>query len=259
LEKRFNEEAMNIDFNADMGESFGMYVMGHDEKIMQYITSANVACGFHAGDPTVMKKTVALAKQYKVQVGAHPGLPDRQGFGRRAMNLTLEEIYDDMVYQIGALKAFVEVAGLRLHHVKPHGSLYGMAMQREEVARAIAQAVLDVDKNLYLYIMKKGFAGPVAESLGLRVVYELYADLDYDGDGNLVITRHHDVRKPEDVAARVIRMVRERRVTTTKGNEIPIEGTSVCLHSDTANASDIVVTVRRELEKAGYPVAAPTL
>jgi UPF0271 protein len=253
------EEAMNIDFNADMGESFGMYVMGHDEKIMQYITSANVACGFHAGDPTVMKKTVALAKQYKVQVGAHPGLPDRQGFGRRAMNLTLEEIYDDMVYQIGALKAFVEAAGLRLHHVKPHGSLYGMAMQREEVARAIGQAVLDVDKNLYLYIMKKGFAGPVAESLGLRVVYELYADLDYDGDGNLVITRHHDVRKPEDVAARVIRMVRERKVMTTKGNEIPIEGTSVCLHSDTANASDIVVTVRRELEKAGYPVAAPTL
>jgi len=250
---------MNIDFNADMGESFGMYVMGHDEKIMQYITSANVACGFHAGDPTVMKKTVALAKQCKVQVGAHPGLPDRQGFGRRTMNLTLEEIYDDMVYQIGALKAFVEAAGLRLHHVKPHGSLYGMAMQREEVARAIGQAVLDVDKNLYLYIMKKGFAGPVAESLGLRVVYELYADLDYDGDGNLVITRHHDVRKPEDVAARVIRMVRERRVTTTKDNEIPIEGTSVCLHSDTANASDIVVTVRRELEKAGYPVAAPTL
>jgi UPF0271 protein len=259
LEKRFNEEAMNIDFNADMGESFGMYVMGHDEKIMQYITSANVACGFHAGDPTVMKKTVALAKQCKVQVGAHPGLPDRQGFGRRTMNLTLEEIYDDMVYQIGALKAFVEAAGLRLHHVKPHGSLYGMAMQREEVARAIGQAVLDVDKNLYLYIMKKGFAGPVAESLGLRVVYELYADLDYDGDGNLVITRHHDVRKPEDVAARVIRMVRERKVTTTKGTEIPIEGTSVCLHSDTANASDIVVTVRRELEKAGYPVAAPTL
>jgi len=250
---------MNIDFNADMGESFGMYVMGHDEKIMQYITSANVACGFHAGDPTVMKKTVALAKQCKVQVGAHPGLPDRQGFGRRTMNLTLEEIYDDMVYQIGALKAFVEAAGLRLHHVKPHGSLYGMAMQREEVARAIGQAVLDVDKNLYLYIMKKGFAGPVAESLGLRVVYELYADLDYDGDGNLVITRHHDVRKPEDVAARVIRMVRERKVTTTKGTEIPIEGTSVCLHSDTANASDIVVTVRRELEKAGYPVAAPTL
>jgi UPF0271 protein len=259
LEKRFNEEAMNIDFNADMGESFGMYVMGHDEKIMQYITSANVACGFHAGDPTVMKKTVALAKQCKVQVGAHPGLPDRQGFGRRTMNLTLEEIYDDMVYQIGALKAFVEAAGLRLHHVKPHGSLYGMAMQREEVARAIGQAVLDVDKNLYLYIMKKGFAGPVAESLGLRVVYELYADLDYDGDGNLVITRHHDVRKPEDVAARVIRMVRERKVTTTKGTEIPIEGTSVCLHSDTANASDIVVTVRRELEKAGYPVEAPTL
>jgi UPF0271 protein len=250
---------MNIDFNADMGESFGMYVMGNDEKFMKYITSANVACGFHAGDPTVMKKTVALAKQYGVQVGAHPGLPDLQGFGRRAMNLTMEEIHDDMVYQVGALRAFVEAAGLKLHHVKPHGSLYGMAMQREEVAKAICQAVLDVDKSLYLYIMKKGFAGPVAESMGLRVVYELYADLDYDGDGNLVITRHHDVRKPEEVAARVIRMVREGKVKTTKGTEIAIEGTSVCLHSDTANASDIVAAVRKELEKAGYPVVAPKL
>ncbi len=250
---------MNIDFNADMGESFGMYSMGDDEGFMKYITSANVACAFHAGDPTVMKKTVALAKKYGVLVGAHPGLPDIQGFGRREMNLSMEEIHDDMVYQVGALKAFTEAVGLRLHHVKPHGSLYGMAMRREEVAEAICQSLLDVDKDLYLYIMKKGVAGQVAERMGIRVVYELYADLDYDGEGNLVITRHHDIYKPEDIAARVIKMVKGGRVTTTEGTEIPIEGSSVCLHSDTANASDIVVEVHKELEKAGYTIAAPPL
>jgi UPF0271 protein len=250
---------MNIDFNADMGESFGMYGMGDDEGFMKYITSANVACAFHAGDPTVMKRTVALAKKYGVQVGAHPGLPDLQGFGRREMNLSMEEIHDDTVYQVGALKAFTEAAGLRLHHVKPHGSLYGMAMRREEVAEAVCQALLEVDRDLYLYIMKKGVAGQVAERMGIRVVYELYADLDYDGEGNLVITRHHAVREPSDIAARVIGMVKDGKVTTTEGTEISIEGTSVCLHSDTANASDIVVAVHKELEKAGYNIAAPAL
>jgi UPF0271 protein len=230
---------MNIDFNADMGESFGMYSMGNDEGFMKFITSANIACAFHAGDPTVMKKTVSLAKKYSVQVGAHPGLPDLQGFGRREINMSMEEIYADMVYQVGALKAFAEAEGLRLHHVKPHGSLYGMAMRREEVAKAICQALLDVDKGLYLY--------------------ELYADLDYDGDGNLVITRHHDIRDPEEVANRVIRMLEKGKVTTTAGNDIPIEGTSVCLHSDTQNASDIVEKIHKELKKSGYEVAAPAI
>lgn len=250
---------MNIDFNADMGESFGIYLMGNDERFMKYITSANVACGFHAGDPTVMKKTVDLAKQYGVQVGAHPGLPDRQGFGRREMNLTMEEIHDDMIYQIGALKAFVEAAGLKLHHVKPHGSLYGMAMRREEVARAICQAVLDVDRSLYLYIMKKGFAGPVAESMGLRVVYELYADLEYDGEGNLVITRHHKSYTPDEVAKRMTKMLQEKKVVTTENTEIAIEGNSVCMHSDTANAAEIAASVRKALEGSGYSISAPEL
>lgn len=250
---------MDIDFNADMGESFGMYVMGDDEGFMKYITSANVACGFHAGDPTVMKRTISLAKKYNVQVGAHPGLPDLQGFGRREMNMSMEEIHDDIVYQVGALKAFAEAAGISLHHLKPHGALYGMAMRREEVAEAICQALLDVDKKLYLYIMKKGVAGQVAERMGIRVVYELYADLDYDGEGNLVITRHHGVHKPEDIAAKVIKMVKDGMVTTTEGTEIPIEGSSVCLHSDTPNASNIVVEVHKELEKAGYTIAAPPL
>eukprot|EP00362_Geleiidae_sp_MMETSP1317_P001821 CAMPEP_0201282382 /NCGR_PEP_ID=MMETSP1317-20130820/5510_1 /ASSEMBLY_ACC=CAM_ASM_000770 /TAXON_ID=187299 /ORGANISM="Undescribed Undescribed, Strain Undescribed" /LENGTH=250 /DNA_ID=CAMNT_0047594881 /DNA_START=15 /DNA_END=767 /DNA_ORIENTATION=+ len=250
---------MKIDFNADMGESFGMYVMGNDEKFMEYITSANVACGFHAGDPTVMKKTVALARKYGVQIGAHPGLPDIQGFGRREINMSMEEIHDDMVYQIGALKAFVEAAGLRLHHVKPHGSLYGMSMRREEVAQAICDTIVDVDKELYLYHMKKGVVGDIAESKGLRVIYELYADLDYDGEGNLVITRQHDIYNPEDIAVKVIKMVRDGVVKTTQGTEIAIEGSSVCLHSDTSNASEIVVAVHDEFKKAGYDIVAPLL
>lgn len=250
---------MNIDFNADMGESFGMYVMGNDEGFMKYITSANVACGFHAGDPSVMRKTVGYAKANGVQVGAHPGLPDLQGFGRREMNLTVQEIYDLVLYQVGALGAFVEAAGMRLHHVKPHGSLYGMVHRREEAAKALCQAVLDLNKELYLYIMHKGAASQVAERMGVRTVYELYADLGYDDEGNLVITRHHDVHRPEDVAGRVVRMAKEGKVTSTTGKEIKIQGSSVCLHSDTANALEIAVAVHEALKKAGFIVAAPPL
>lgn len=250
---------MKIDLNADMGESFGMYTMGDDEGFMPYITSANIACGFHASDPTVMKRTVALAKKYGVAVGAHPGLPDLQGFGRREMKLTMEEIHDDIIYQVGALKAFAEAGGVRLHHVKPHGSLYGMTLRREDVAEAICMAIKEIDKNLYLYAMKKGVAGKIAEDMGLRVIYELYADLEYDGEGNLVITRQHGTHKPKDVAGRVLKMLGEGQVTTTEGSEISIEGSSVCLHSDTPGAEDIVKTLRTELENAGYELASPEL
>ena len=248
---------MKVDINVDMGESFGMYTMGNDEAFMPYITTANVACGFHAGDPTVMKKTVALARKYGVQVGAHPSLPDLQGFGRREMKLTMEEIHDDMVYQIGALKAFVEAEGGMLHHVKPHGSLYGMMSRSREVSKTICEAIVDIDRDLYLYTMKKGVAGEVAGEMGVRVVYEVFGDLGYDGEGNLVITRHHDAHQPEAVAARVLRMIRDRKVVTTTGAEIDIEGASVCLHSDSPGAVDLLKAVRRSLEGAGVEIAAP--
>ena len=208
---------MQIDLNADMGESFGMYKLGNDEEFMQYITAANVACGFHAGGPSVMKKTVGFARRYGVQVGAHPGLPDLQGFGRREMNLTPDEVYCDALYQIGALKAFVEASGLRLHHVKPHGSLYGMAHRREEIARAVCQALKDVDPKLYLYVMKKGVIGTVAQEMGIRTVFELYADLGYDAEGNLVITREHGAQDPAHVAQRVLKMVMDRKVIAESG------------------------------------------
>jgi len=250
---------VKIDLNADMGESFGMYPMGDDDAFMKYISSANVACGFHAGDSSVMRKTVGLARRDGVQVGAHPGLPDLQGFGRREMNLTAEEVYDIVVYQVGALKAFVEVAGMKLHHVKPHGSLYGMAHRREEMAQAVCRAVKDIDPRLYLYIMKKGLIGEVARTMDLRCVFELYADLGYDAQGNLVITRHHEVQTASEVAVRVVRMVKEGQVRTTNGGDIAIEGNSVCVHSDTPGSIEIVRAVRQGLEEAGFQVGSPIL
>jgi len=250
---------MNIDLNVDMGESFGMYTMGNDEAFMPFITSANVACGFHAGDPTVMRKTVDFAKKHGVQVGAHPGLPDMQGFGRRVIDMTMEELYCDLLYQIGAVKAFVDAAGMTLHHVKPHGKLYGMAHGREDVARTICEAICAVDKNLYLYCMQKGVLADIAASMGVRTIFEVYADLGYDGEGNLVITRQHDAHKPEDVLAKVLKMVRDKKVTTTDGTEIDIEGSSVCVHSDSPGAIDIITAVRAGLDDAGFTVVSPAL
>lgn len=250
---------MQIDLNADMGESFGMYKLGNDEEFMRYITAANVACGFHAGDSTVMRKTVGYAKEHGVQVGAHPGLPDLQGFGRREMNLTPDEIYCDIMYQVGALKSFVQAAGLRLHHVKPHGSLYGMVHRREEVARAVCQAVKDIDPAVFLYIMKKGVVAGVAQEMGIRTVLELYADLGYDSQGNLVITRHHGAHDPAHTAQRVLSMVKDGKVKADDGTEISIEGSSVCVHADTPGSLEIVEAVRRTLEDNGIVVAAPKI
>jgi UPF0271 protein len=248
-----------IDLNADMGESFGMYTLGHDEEFMKYITSANVACGFHAGDYSVMRRTVQLAKMFGVQVGAHPGLPDLQGFGRREMKITSEEVYDIVVYQVGALKAFTEATGMRLHHVKPHGSLYGMAHRMEEIARMICKAVKDIDAEMYLYVMKKGLIGPIAESMGLRTTYELYSDLEYGTEGNLIITRAHDAQEPNQVADRVKRMVIDKKVTAIDGTEIDIEGNSVCVHCDTPGAFDIVRAIRTAMEDAGCDLESPAL
>jgi len=248
---------MEIDLNADMGESYGMYKFGNDDQFMAYITSANVACGYHAGDPVVMKKTVSLAKKHGVKVGAHPGLPDLQGFGRREMNLTPEEIYTIVVYQVGALKGFTDAAGIPLHHVKPHGSLYGMAHRNENVAKAICQAVKDIDSQLLLYIMEKGVVGHIAKSNGIATVYELYSDLAYDDDGNLVITRVHEAHDPERVALRVKRMVLDKQVTSIDGKDISINGNSVCVHSDSPGALDIIKAVRLSLEKSDYKICAP--
>jgi UPF0271 protein len=168
-------------------------------------------------------------------------------------------VYDIVVYQTGALKSFTEAVGLRLHHVKPHGSLYGMAHRMEEVARAICRAVKDIDPDIYLYIMKKGVIASIAKEMGIKTVHELYSDLGYDAEGNLVITRAHDVHEPSDVASRVCRMVIDKKVTALDGSDLDIEGESVCVHCDTPGAFDIVKAVRDKLVEAGCELASPIL
>lgn len=248
---------MDIDLNVDMGESFGMYILGDDAGFMPLISSSNIACGFHAGDPCVMRRTVLLAKEHGTAVGAHPGLPDLQGFGRRTMDITMDELYCDLIYQIGALLGFLKAAGLPLHHVKPHGKLYGMAHLREDVARALCAAIRDLDGTPFLYCMQKGVLADIADKFGIRTVFEVYSDLDYDRDGNLVITRQHAAHAPSEVAARVLRMVRDNKVTTTAGTEIAISGSSICVHSDSPNGVAIVTAIRKVLDENGYAIAAP--
>jgi UPF0271 protein len=249
--------AKQIDINSDMGEGFGLYKVGDDAKIMEHITTANVACGFHAGDSSVMRQTVKLAKKSGVAVGAHPGFPDLQGFGRREMKLSPQEIKDIITYQAGALKAFVEAERMKLHHVKPHGSLYGLAVRDETIFRAVAEAIQEIDPNLNLYIMRHGVVPKLAESMGLRVVYELYADLDYDGQGNLVISRTHKPADPKAVAAKCLRMVKDGKVRTLDGTDIDIQGTSICVHSDTPGAPDTLKELRRVLSQEGYEIKSP--
>lgn len=248
---------MNIDLNADMGESFGMYKLGDDSSFMQYITSANIACGFHASDPSVMKNTVDLAIKNNVKIGAHPGYPDLQGFGRREMKMSDQEVYDMMIYQIGALYGFCRTYGAELHHVKPHGSLYGVAHRDESVAKAICYAVKDFNDNLYLYIMKHGLISQIAEDMGIKTVYEVFSDLNYDSDGKLVITRTHEAHDSSAVAKRVLRMLKDNKVESLDGDDIYIEGNTVCVHGDTPNAIDIVKNIRNSLTENGFKVQAP--
>jgi UPF0271 protein len=249
--------AKQIDINSDMGEGFGLYRVGDDAKIMEYITTANVACGFHAGDSSVMRQTVALAKKNGVAVGAHPAFPDLQGFGRREMKLSPQEIKDILTYQVGALKAFVEAAGMKLHHVKPHGSLYGLAVRDETIFRAVGEGIQEIDPNLYLYIMRHGVVPKLAEAMGLKVIYELYADLDYDGKGNLVISRTHKAADPKAIAEKCLRMVKDRKVKSLDGTEIDISGTSICVHSDTPGAPETLKELRRVFKEEGFEVKSP--
>ena len=232
-----------IAINCDMGESFGLYKMGDDEGLMPHITIANVACGFHASDPSVMAKTVRLAKRHNVKVGAHPSLPDLQGFGRREMKMRPEEITDSVIYQVGALKGFLEREGLELYHIKPHGSLYGMAARSEEVAKAIVEAAKVF--NVPLMGMIGTFHEKVYEASGLGFIAEYYADLDYNGDGGLIITREHEAKDPTEAASRCLRAITDGKTKTIAGNDIAVGSDSICVHSDTPNAVALAEAVRK--------------
>lgn len=238
---------MRMTINCDMGEGFGLYRLGNDAAMMPLIDLANVACGFHASDPSIMHETVRLAKQHAVKVGAHPSLPDMQGFGRRVMDITPAEVADVVIYQVGALKAFLDVEGIPLNHVKPHGALYGMAARDEKIAAAIADAV----RPFGVPILGMAFTAheTVYKDKGVELIPEFYADLEYDGNGNLILSRVHDAVDPSKAAARVLRMIRDQAVTTTTGHDIPVKATTVCVHSDTPAAVAIAAELDRVLQQ----------
>jgi 5-oxoprolinase (ATP-hydrolysing) subunit A len=237
---------MALAINCDMGEGFGLYRCGDDAAIMPFITLANVACGFHASDPTVMHKTVRLAKQHGVKVGAHPSLPDLQGFGRREMRMDPKELTDCLIYQVGALKAFLDAEGLALNHIKPHGALYGMAARSEEIANAICDAA-DVFK-VPLLGMARTKHEEVYTKRGFKFVPEFYVDLDYDKDGKLIITREHVAWDPELAAKRTLRAITEKKVKTVDGNDIPMTADCICVHSDTPGAVAVAKAVKEAIK-----------
>ncbi|TKC04275.1 LamB/YcsF family protein [Pedobacter frigoris] len=244
------------DLNCDMGESFGTWSLGNDAAIMPYISSVNIACGFHAGDPATMKKTVRLALEHGVAIGAHPGLSDLQGFGRREMKITAEEAYDMVVYQIGALAAIVKAEGAILHHVKPHGALYNMAAVKSELADAIAQAVHSVDEELILYGLSGSELIRSGQKLGLKVFSEVFADRTYQQDGTLtprnlpgaLITDHQESLK------QVLKMVKEGKVISQQGSEVSIQADTICIHGDGATALDFAEKIYDRFKEEGIRI-----
>lgn len=249
---------MRIDLNCDMGESFGAYALGNDAALMPYITSTNIACGFHAGDPMVMQRTVQLAVQHNVAIGAHPGFPDLVGFGRRALDTTPDEIENDVLYQIGALAAFARANGTSLVHVKAHGALYNLAAVREDVARAIAQAIARFDSNLVMVGLANSKMVDAARAVGLRFAREGFADRAYNRDGTLRSRREPGalITDPARAAAQALQMVRDRCVTTPEGEHIAIEVDTLCLHGDNPMAIENARAVREILQAHGITVAA---
>lgn len=242
---------MQIDLNCDMGEGYGRYVLGNDEAVIPLVSSVNVACGFHASDPSTMRRTVKLAKEWNVAVGAHPSFPDRVGFGRREMSASPAEIRDDVIYQLGALLAFCKAEGVPLRHVKPHGALYNLAARDIEAATAIAAAVRSVDPSLYLVGLCGSAMVAAARETGLKFVPEAFADRGYRKDGRLVSRKEHGavLDDPEVVAERVVRMVRDGEVITVDGTGIPIDPKTVCVHGDTPGVVALLRAIRSRLER----------
>ena len=245
-----------VDLNCDMGESFGAYRIGADDDVFPFITSANVACGFHGGDPTVMRTTLSKARERGVAVGAHPGFPDLIGFGRRNMDVTPDDAYDLVVYQVGALMGFAKAAGLELQHVKAHGALYNMAAAKPDLAAAIARAVRDVDRQLVLFGLPGSHLISEGESAGLTTAGEAFADRNYMNDGSLVSRRRADaqVHDADEAVRRAIRMVREGKVRSVDGQEVPLKVDTICLHGDGPHAVEFAQRLRTAFSNDGIAV-----
>jgi len=245
-----------VDLNSDLGESFGRYTLGMDDKVLPIISSANVACGFHAADPVVMAKTVALAKQAGVAVGAHPGFPDLMGFGRRNMTVSPQEARAYILYQLGALDAFLRAEGLRMQHVKPHGALYNMAGKDYTLARAVCEGIKAFDSSLIVLALSGGELLRAAEDLGLRTVSEVFADRAYEEDGSLVNRSKPGamITDEDEAVARVVRMVTEGKVTAITGKDIDLRAESICVHGDGEKAVAFAGKIRAALEQSGVAV-----
>jgi len=250
--------ALSIDLNCDMGESLGPWVMGQDNDVLPLISSANIACGFHAGDPGIMRKTVAAAIGNGVAIGAHPGLPDISGFGRRAMDITPQQAYDMVVVQVGAMAATAASQGARLHHVKAHGALYNMAVSDMALARALATAVRDVDPTLVFYALASSDMARVAEEVGVKVAHEVFADRTYQPDGSLTPRSRPDamIEDPAVSIQQVLRMVKEGKVTAVDGTEVEVRADTLCIHGDQPGAVVFAQAIRQALSEAGIAVAA---
>lgn len=246
-----------VDLNCDMGESFGAYKMGRDAEVLDYITSANIACGFHAGDPGTMRKTVQLALKKNVGIGAHPGFQDLAGFGRRNMHISPEEAFDLVTYQIGALYGFVKSEGGRIQHVKPHGALYNMAAKDAALSEAIAEAIYKVNPELVLFGLAGSNLIKTGEKIGLRCVSEVFSDRTYQDDGSLTARGSDNaiIKDHNDAINQVIRMVKERKVKTLQGTDVSIKADTVCIHGDGERALDFAKYISIALKEAGITVA----
>lgn len=242
-----------IDLNSDMGESFGNYVLGRPDEVMKLINHANIACGYHAGDPTWIRRTVEAAKKYGVTLGAHPGFPDMMGFGRRLMNITPQEARDYVVYQVGAVKAFADAAGIKLSAAKPHGAFYLWAQLSEDHSRAILEGFKEVDPNFVVYLpsLPRHPMLAVAEQMGFRVVKEFYPGLMYAEDGSVGVKRTYGEENVDEMVALVMKFVREGKVATSSGKDIAIEADSICVHGDVINAPEVVQALRSALAREG--------
>lgn len=239
-----------IELNCDLGESYGLFHIGDDEGVMPFIDTANIACGFHGGDPEIIRHTLRLAKSTGVRCGAHPSLPDLQGFGRREMRVGRQELSNIILYQVGALRQMMEVEGVRLNHLKPHGALYGMINRDPELAAGMADAIQAIDRSLPWIVLPGSQAERVGAQRGIPLIREFFADLDYDRTGALIITRKHDAVDPSRAADKVQRMLEEGVVETVEGDVIPMRAESICVHSDTPGAAAIAKAVRGVIDRA---------
>lgn len=242
---------MKIDLNCDVGESFGPYNLGDQDEIFKYVSSANIACGFHSGDPSVMRKTVKKAIQHNVKIGAHPGLPDLMGFGRREMNISPEEAYDLVVYQIGALQGVLSTFNEKMNHVKPHGALYNMAAKDASLASAIAQAVKDVSPSLILFGLSESELTKAGENIGLQTAHEVFADRTYQADGSLTSRNESGamITDPNQSIKQVLQLVHKGTVQTMQQTELQLKAQTICVHGDSAEALQFVQFITKALKE----------